>query len=70
LPKNFRHAPVVADDIFGIHFQLLQANAPWAAFLHALFKEILQRYHETKDNGYWDLVGTNNLPIDTVPEES
>jgi len=25
---NFRHAPAAADDIFGIQFQLLQANAP------------------------------------------
>jgi hypothetical protein len=43
LPKNFRHAPAAADDIFGIQFRLLQANAPWIAFLHALFKEITRR---------------------------
>lgn len=53
-PKNFRHAPAAADDIFGIPFQLLQANAPWIAFVHALFKEILQRNHETMiDTGIW-----------------
>lgn len=51
---NFRHAPAAADDIFGIQFQLLQANAPQIAFLHTLFKEILQRNHETMmDTGIW-----------------
>lgn len=54
LPKNIRHAPAVADDIFGIHFQLLQTNASWIAFLHALFKKTLQRTHETMmDTGIW-----------------
>jgi hypothetical protein len=37
LPKNFRHAAAAAavDDIFSIQFQLLQANVPWVAFIHA-----------------------------------
>ena len=47
LPKNFRHAPTAADDIFSINFTLLQANAHWIDFLHALFIETLQRNHET-----------------------
>jgi hypothetical protein len=54
LSKNFRHTPSAADDFVGIQFQFLQANAPWIAFLHALFKEVLQRNHETMmRTGIW-----------------
>lgn len=54
LPNISRHAPAAVDDIFGIYFQLLQANAPWIAFLSAFCKETLQRIHETiMDTGIW-----------------